>query len=175
MLVPVSVDSWQIECCLEPFSIGELVTWGLLFDEAPSATSSSPSNDVSDIEAAASATSLDAVEGYPYPVSLTRGGLRLFWAAPRPVHGQVHLTGTIREDHHVDLPTGHPRTAGTVRRIRVVTRDHRQADSGTWVPTSDPPRYRDVSTCPRRFSWPDHDTPVLALQTGVLVDLDVED
>ncbi len=33
MLLPVSVESWQIECCWEPFKIGEHVHWRLMFVE----------------------------------------------------------------------------------------------------------------------------------------------
>jgi hypothetical protein len=33
MPLPVSVESWQIECCWEPFRIGEHVRWRLMFVE----------------------------------------------------------------------------------------------------------------------------------------------
>lgn len=46
VLLPVFVASWQIECCGEPFAVGQMVRWQLLFTEAGRWHSEPPEHEV---------------------------------------------------------------------------------------------------------------------------------
>jgi hypothetical protein len=164
-----------MECCGDPFEIDEHVRWRLLFVET----------DRSDLEPVERRVQLTA-DAAPFPwysgeqgrigVRLTRGTAFLYWSATRAVVGTVTLTGEVHEDHHADVPEDFPSTAGIVRRIRVETRGLRE----------DPPRsgrsesahpgvsYRDASASPKWFVSLPSTVGRARVETGVLVDLEVD-
>jgi hypothetical protein len=75
------------------------------------------------------------------------------------------------------VPEDFPATAGTVRRIRVETRDFKEdpPGSGGWVPADAGARYRDVSVSPQWFVGMPSTAGRARVETGVLVDLEVDD
>jgi hypothetical protein len=177
--VPVFVEDWQIECCGEPPAVGDRVEWSLLF--LPDGPERPPSGEES--------VTLDAT-AWPYPVERERGGSRrqragagpvlldagavqAFWPEPQRQTGQVRVTGQLLEDHHGSVPEKFPRVAGTVARVRVVTREYvpSPTEARRYLFGDSPPRYREVERSPKHFTMPQlGDGPYWA-DCGVLVDL----
>lgn len=115
-------------------------------------------------------------------------GWTALWRAPRPVLGQIELTGCLVGDIS-DGPLG--RARGRVTRARVVTETAERAgpDPAVWRRIPSEQRLRDVAVAPRWFAdgmvKPD-DAPATGVfapvpdsprvyESGVLVDLDLDD
>lgn len=101
----------------------------------------------------------------------------LYWSAPKIVAGTVTVTGSVHEDHHGGVPDDLPATTGRVRRIRVESRELTEVSpgSGGWVPAGRSASYRDAGTSPTWFDDAAGDTARRRAETGVLVDLEVDD
>jgi hypothetical protein len=180
MRLPVHVQSWQIECCMDPPSVGDEVTWQLLFTEQGDRDDPvGPGLVELDLVAACLDDgtprfgSADPRYGTWLGAPGVADGLSLYWVARRPTAGPVRVTGYIGEDHHAGAPESFPETQGTIRRIRVVTRHMVEAAPKNWQPTAEPVGYEDVTTSPDRFSSTLCAGEVGTVQTGILVDLDV--
>lgn len=121
-----------------------------------------------------------------WPTVLHGDGWSASWSAPRPVIGQVRLSGVLLNDLAVGVHAG---VRGRVTRVQVVT-ETIDPDQRTWRPIPGGQRLRDVELAPR---WFDHgpyaplDVPTAgphpaarvpgvpyATETGVLVDLDLD-
>ena len=141
-------------CGGEPFAVGNTVSWTLRF--LPGARAG---DEAVDLLVAPGAT------------VVRLGGAYL---AVRAHGASGVLRGAVLEDHHGDVPEGHPATDGIVRRIRVVTRQFvpHPSEPRSWVPAEAPPRYRDVRTTPERYAF-SQDGAVMTQDTDLLVDLEV--
>jgi hypothetical protein len=178
MRLPVFVQDWQIECCLDPVSVGEQVRWRLDFVET------APARDRRTVELdvvahpygdpSATITDFDGSARFDIRLALTGTAGWLYWAAPRPVSGRIRLIGRITEDHHVRIPDTLPPTSGTVLGIEVEARRFQRDPPGSrmWIPSPDPPSYRQVTTSPRTFGRSDG---FETAETGILVDLQLAD
>jgi len=176
VLLPVFVSSWQMECCGTPFKLGEHLQWRLRFVEAGRSDSGPVEHHV-ELTAHAEPFSRDLGEVGRTDTRLTAGAAVLYWSAAGAVAGAVILTGGVHEDHHAGVPEDFPVTTGMVRRIRVETRDYREdpAQSRTWVKAHSRATYRDVSMSPTWFADVPGDAGQTRAETGVLVDLEVND
>ena len=176
MPLPVVVPGWEIECCLEPPSVGDLVEWPLQFVERENPEGAP---DPTLVALQAVATPLPDWEGATeerWPVRLDLPGGSFYWDAPKEVEaGPVELRGYLLLVRHGDAPDDFPETTGIVRRVQVSATRYAQSEPGvSFWPSIDPPdvHYRDVPTAP---SWFDHDLSETRdrLDDGVLVDLEL--
>ena len=176
VFLPVFVTSWQLECCGEPFERDQHVRWRLLFVES-GRSAAEPVEHLVELTADAEPFPWDSGEQGRTGVRLTRGAAVLFCSAAEAMVGAVTLTGGVHEDHHADVPEDFPATPGTVRRIRVETRDFTEDPprSGAWIPADAGARYRDVSVSPKWFVDMSNTAEPAGVETGVLVDLEVDD
>ena len=112
-----------------------------------------------------------------FDTQLTFGAASLYWAAPLPTRGRLRVTGGVREGSTETVPADFPRTPGTVRRIRVESRRFREVRPGSrcWVYADSTASYRDVDTTPAAFAPPAFHGHHRVGETGVLVDVDVDD
>ena len=179
--VPVFVEDWQLECCGTPPGVGDRVEWVLVFHaDPPGGVPAGVDGVTLDAVASPYAVSGDGVfriEPADFPTRLDAGGLRALWPAPRAADGPVRVSGRLTEEHHGGVPEGFPPTVGTVRRVRVVTREYvpSPTEERTWLVGEAPPRYRDVPRSPTWFSRDlAADGPYWA-DSGVLVDLVVSE
>jgi hypothetical protein len=178
VLLPVFVVSWQIECCGQPLAVDQGVRWQLLFSEA-GRWHGEPEPYEHEVTLTGQAEPFVWELGEPdrANVRLRVGSAVLYWSAPEVVAGAVTVTGAVQEDHHAGVPEDFPVTSGTVRRIRVESRYFREDPprSRTWVYAGPSASYRDVSTSPTWFDDLIGDAVRRRSETGVLVDLEVDD
>jgi hypothetical protein len=174
VLLPVSVSSWQIECCGEPSAVDQMVRWQLLFTEAGRWPGVPPEHEVT-LTGRAEPFGWEFGEQDRTDVRLRVGAAVLYWSAPEELAGAVTATGTVHEDHHAGVPEDFPATTGRVRRIRVESRDFTEERWREWVYAGPSASYRDVSTSPTRFDDLTGDAVRRRSETGVLVDLEVGD
>lgn len=169
-MVPVLVDSWQVECCLPPPSVGDDVAWRLRLEGA----AGDPVCDVG-LDVQAEPRAWDGATLGRYGTVLTWGAVTAWWEPREPVAGRREVRGVLLAEHHDRVPTDLPATAGRVRRVRVQERSYARVDGGTsWVWADARPRYRDVGSSPRWFRGVDHRSPgPLWVESGALVDLEV--
>ncbi len=146
MLLPVLVESWQLGCCGETFTVGDQVSWGLAF-RPDDPTWPAPVELI---------TELDAEANRPEhsPIVLTSGPLTLYWSAPDDHAGPLRIRGIVVEDHHAGVPEDGVRVEGTVRRIRSLSAD-----------SSGNRRLTDVQASTRAFR---------RHEQGFLVDLEID-
>lgn len=156
-------------------AVGRIVSWGLLLLEVRSGVDD------------AGVTVLRA-HAQPVPTGvLTRGtlwhgpsqeqpwwltvlhgdGWEAMWRSPGPVVGEVEVRGTLTVGMHGFLPTS---TRGRVTRAAVITKQRdRAADDSPYA-------LRDVEVAPRWLDdLPSRGTAGGSLETGLLVDLDLDD
>ncbi len=171
---PVMVESWQLECCGHPPTVGDDIAWTLNLINP---------GDVAEPEDFLSTLAVEAEpHGQPehdaYPTLIRHRGLTAYWRAPRSTRGRTRVRGLLLEDHHIDVPDDMPATYGTVRQVRVVTQTHelRQGGDQGWFPVPGTVRTREVTTSPASFFDGDLDgNEPLPIETGILVDLAVHD
>jgi len=173
MLLPVSVESWQIECCWEPFRIGEHVHWRLMFVEQ-GRFEPEPEQQV-ELTAHAEPFSWEDGEQDRAGIRLCTAAAVLYWSPPEPITGAVTVVGSVWEDHHAGVPEDFPVTAAVIRRLRVETREYTEdpPHSGGWVRVGSTASYRDVSMSPKRFAGRAADIGPACAETGVLADLEI--
>jgi hypothetical protein len=173
MLVEVFLESWQLECCGQPISAGDEVSWQLLAMPAdpadPHPGDGLLTGQVQRLEPA-------LVPDGSAAAILVRGGLRAQWYGPAGVLGVISAPGHLLEDHHAHALPGGPRTEGVVRRVQLATRRYRRSPKTGGDPLRiGPDRLQDVVRSPRWFEHPastqgEYDWPL-----GILVELDVAD
>lgn len=139
-LVPVWMDSWQYECCGDPFAVGDRVRWSLrpadLGFLAPVLGALLPGWHADDLP-------LIRVDD---PTVVGRGDLAVVLAP-----GQPHRVGLLAEEHHGEIPEGAPATTGTVASIRVVRwrSEERPPGGRTWHPVPGSAELEDVTEAER--------------------------
>ncbi|MEU5577684.1 DUF6578 domain-containing protein [Streptomyces huasconensis] len=200
----VMYADWQMECCGEPFAVGDEVAWPLLVD-GDRLDDAGWASDLSEIEGPVVA--LDTLEGdwsgggadygdygdgadyggggdgefqEPWEPSVVRArGVTVPWARPRPWPERARLAGLLTVERH----SGRwPDTVGRVRAIHVVTQGFAQTVEGseTYAPVPGERWLRPVEACPKWFRDEDltraRPEPGNPRQeTGVLVELDVRE
>lgn len=147
--------SWQIECCGEPFAVDQVVRWQLLFTEVGRWRGEPPEHEVTLAGQAEPFVWEEGERDRTY-VQLRVGSAVLYWSASEIVAGAVTVTGSVHEDHHGGAHRG------LARFWRV----------GACRPSAS---YRDVGTSPTWFDDAAGDTARRRAETGVLVDLEVDD
>lgn len=109
---PVLVEDWQLDCCGEPFAVGERVRWTLALVPAPRGLERFA------VElAGADVSRVERSDGGRERVDLQLGALRVGWDGPRPEPGRARR-GLLTEDHHGEVKTAATPTEGVVRCIR---------------------------------------------------------
>lgn len=149
--VPVWMDSWQYECCGDPFAVGDRVHWTVhpadLEFLAPPLGALLPDWRADDLP-------LIRVDD---PTVVGRGDLAVVLAP-----GQPHRVGLLAEEHHGGVPEGAPATTGTVAGIRVVRWQTEERPPGGWYPVPGSAELEDVAEADRSDSG-----------VGILVELAV--
>lgn len=147
--VPVLFERWQIECCGTPPAIGDRVDWGLVFDRLDPGAVRDPVGDV-ELDAVAMPVRWDGPEQF-LTTRLDAGGLHAHWRNSDGRTGSLRLSGQLINERHGGGPDGSPRTAGTVARVRIVTRHWVEVAPRSYEPGPERPRYRDVGRSPKFF------------------------
>jgi Family of unknown function (DUF6578) len=164
----VYVDDWQLECCGDPFAVGDQVAWTLMV----SVDHSLPPEFLIEFDGEVEGTVSDGVISGCVARS---GGVHAFVEDAQDAVGRIRVRGLLYEDHHVGIPDQIPRTRGTVRRIQVVTRPYVRIDGRSWFPRGDEVELRDVARSPDRFEGEAVRADLRMDETGLLVTLEVED
>ncbi|WP_274557769.1 DUF6578 domain-containing protein [Streptomyces spiramyceticus] len=136
----IKYDDWQMECCGEPFSVGDEVRWQLaLRTPEEGADAATWGDSFSELEPAGSGL----VRG-PGATALWTSGERI---PARPV-------GLLTVEAHGPGPHDVPETVGTVRSIQVVTEGYAETHAGsrTYAPVAGERWLREVDTCPKWFA-----------------------
>jgi hypothetical protein len=169
---PVFVQDWQLECCGEPFEIGDEVTWTLVFLTDPAFPAPEEMLIETDLETERVGTTEDGANGATVRVG---DEFHAWLAGEAPGARRFAARGMLIEEHHGGVPRRLPPTRGVVRRIRLVTEDYRNASGVAWEPVRGSARYEDVARTPDSFVRSDLDVggAVHAMQTGLLVDLEL--
>jgi hypothetical protein len=101
----VLLDDWQLQCCGEPFAVGDEVAWRLMLVTHTS--------DPDKFRVTLTGSAAD-VHGEAARVRAVRaGGL----TAMIPSDSHPPFSGVLFEDHHADVPSWLPATHGTVVRM----------------------------------------------------------
>ncbi|MEU7579136.1 DUF6578 domain-containing protein [Streptomyces sp. NPDC041068] len=155
----VMYQDWQMECCGEPFGVGDEVAWQLLVDEAVCGDAAW-TGELAEISGA-----VESAGGGPV---VRTGGVTVPWTGggrswpPRAV-----LTGLLSVERHGGK---WPRTVGRVRTVHVVSQGF--ADG---LPVAGERWLRGVPACPKWFEWGEPDGRGYRRdETGVLVSLEVD-
>ena len=163
---PVFLDSWQIECCGRPVSIGDSVEWRLEFSEATGSTTSE----------AWYATVEAAVEPDDYGAVVRSGALVAWWSGKGRRAGSAVLGGVFHQEHHHGLPDRFPCTHGLVRRVQVLTRAYLLSPlRNEWLTIPGATCLRDVERSPKYFGGKRREPGAgfMTMDTGLLVRLEV--
>ncbi|OEJ58708.1 hypothetical protein BGM19_12590 [Streptomyces agglomeratus] len=164
-------DDWQMECCGEPFSVGDEVRWRLSLRTPEDPTFPDGwEESYSELEPVAGNARL---VGGPGVIALRAGPDQGKWPArPGPV------VGLLAVETHGPGPRDVPETTGTVRSIRIVTEGYTETHAGSrsYEPVAGERWLRPVGTCPDWFgneTRPDRDGRGYRHdETGVLVELE---
>ncbi|QES41286.1 hypothetical protein DEJ49_09930 [Streptomyces venezuelae] len=152
-------QDWQLECCGDPFAVGDEVTWQLLVD------TTAPER-----EWAAELTEIEGpVESAGGGPVVCAGGVTVPWTGSGDWPPRLHLRGLLTVEQHGGK---WPRTRGVVRGIQVVGQAYREEHL---VPGKR--SLRPVDSCPKRFEHVGRAAAGERLrreETGVLVELEVE-
>lgn len=165
----IYVEGWQLECCGDPFAVGERVAWCLTLE---------PDDD--DLGLRSAQVTLAGGEvvhvtssgrGHE-EVEVRVGDLTAAWAGPRPEPGQPRR-GVLVENHHGGRPIARTATEGFVQRIRLVRRRYERCGERSYRPAQTPVELRDLDRSPSGFDshlegasgWAD-DGLLVELQVG---------
>ncbi|MGW2520953.1 DUF6578 domain-containing protein [Streptomyces sp. NPDC001617] len=174
----VYYEGWQMECCGEPFAVGEEVRWPLQFHDADDVLSGGWSEELSRL--AGPVEEVPDGEGGP-PVRVLRDETGLTAAlfgeqgADAGPGDRIRRVGMLTVERH----SGEwPEARGRVRAIRLVTQVYEETEPGStsWRPASGPGtrRLRSIGTCPKRFRDSTHEAEGReGMEAGVLVTLEV--
>lgn len=152
---PVVVDSWEIECCRGPFSVGDEIRWRLAF--VPAAMATVPVDLLVTLDAAIKTVTLlpppefSAESGGLDIQLLTAGPVVAAWAGSTPLAGAMPVRGALVGGWHMGgVEASAPPVTGVIRRIRVL-RQSLRLDGHTLLPVPEGTQLRDVATSPKWF------------------------
>ncbi|MFE2034052.1 DUF6578 domain-containing protein [Streptomyces scopuliridis] len=143
----IMYDSWQMECCGEPFSVGDEVSWPLLMLPSTARDAWTWQDCLTTLEAP------DGTAGDG--TTLVRGpGLVAIRTADDPVGKGAELSGYLSVERHGGTIPGVSPSAGTVRSLHVVTQGYAvdPAGSGAYEAVPDERWLSPVDTCPKWFT-----------------------
>ncbi|MEU1518204.1 DUF6578 domain-containing protein [Streptomyces sp. NPDC005811] len=171
----VFYEDWQMECCGEPFAVGDEVSWPLLLRSSGEVLGggwdehltkvSGPVEDVRDDEGGGA---VRVVREGPAAVPVGDACDELFPG------DRGRMVGLLVVNGH----GGGPRVTGRVRAVRVVTQVYEENPPGsrTWEPVPGERGLRPVDRCPK---WFDDGTPDergrRPAESGVLATLEIPD
>jgi len=164
---PVYVDGWQLECCGDPFAVGDEVEWTLTLVPGHPMRQELLVDFSGEVEAPAS-----DYERSGYVVR--SGGVRVFVEDATAVDRRFETRGLISEEHHGGIPDAVPPTRGRVRRIQLVTTLYVRAADRTWTPKPGEDELHDLTHSPAQFTELDTTPELRTSQTGLLVLLEVD-
>jgi hypothetical protein len=125
VLIPVFIEGWQIQCCVRPPDVGELVDLRLYFEEVATGKLN---------DRACSTELTVTAQHYPgdgwfgqFPTRLDAEGLAILWDADREVCGPVTVKGRVGADWHHIVPSEFPWTNAVVKDIAI---ERRHSPSG---------------------------------------------
>ena len=174
----VFYEGWQMECCGTPFTVGEEVSWQLLFTDADGVLGGGWYEELSKIvgpveedlpgDADGSVRVLRDESGLTVALSGESG-------ADVGAGDWIRLVGLLAVETHGGQ---WPETRGRVRAVRVVTQEYAETAPGSrsWEPVrgDGARRLRSVEECPKWFGGGTSDSRGRrAVEAGVLVTLDV--
>jgi hypothetical protein len=176
----VMYADWEMECCGDPFAVGDEVSWPLSLREPEPADT-----DLSTVEGPVERRDVE-MEGICWVIR--SGSLAALWPGEVPAGtavdtNPVRLTGLLEVDRHGPGPRELPPTTGTVRRIQMVTSGYRfDPAEAAYVRVPGERWLREVPACPK---WFDSRAPYgkrapaagdhYRSESGVLVDLEIAD
>lgn len=161
------VQDWQLECCGDPFAVGDRVEWTLQFLTQETNTTPAEFFITGRPECAAAAHAGDCTPGF---VATLDHALSVWMPVEEPP--DVALRGFLMEEHHGGVPNDLTPVLGVVRRIRLVTQRYKNLGGKTWAPASSIAEYRELTASPDSFhrGLERHPTQV---DIGLLIDLEV--
>lgn len=165
--VQVSIDSWEIECCLPPPGVGDVVAWRLRWVE--------PSTGPGQLTAPWRTTRLPpAPDGHDSGPLLEHGGVAAWWPT---ADAAVPPTGRLVAKTHAGVPDDVPPTEGMVLAVHVVQQRCTRTDAG-FDPVRGECTLRAVQRSPRWFDHGPsaaHERHSVDDETGVLIELRVRE
>ena len=173
---PVFVPGWILDDrSLAPPACGDVVDVNLTF--TPAATGPAPGRSAlrGTARPAYGRTPVERPDGLYWLGEVSGDGWAARWWSPRPVTGRVELDGSLVVDL-VDGVDDPPTVRGRVRRVQVVRQRLERISTGVRV-VAGTEHLTDVDATPRRFwsHWPTPSGDETWVETGVLVDLDLDD
>lgn len=148
----IMYESRQMECCGEPFSVGDEVSWPLLL--LPSAARDAWTwQDCLTTLVASDGTAGDGTTGDGRTV--VRGaGLVARWTGESRVGKGAEVSGYLSVERHGGVIAGVPLTVGTVRSLQVITQGYAENRTGSrmYEEVPDERWLRPVDTCPKWFT-----------------------
>lgn len=165
--------SWQMECCGEPFSLGDEVSWQLLLGDSGGDWDDHVSKVVGEVAHVDGVRVLHDENGltvalHEDPVD-TVASQDLGEERPGD---WIRLVGLLTVETH---GARWPEVTGRVRDIRIVTQEYaRSGGSPTWEPVPGQRSLRPVEVCPKWFREQDSPDGRRLSDRGVLVTLEVE-
>jgi hypothetical protein len=175
-VLPIWIESWEIECCAAPPVVGESTTWWLFlvpaggsslepeFEQTWSGTAR-PLFPTGSPESFGAVLAIDGAAVFCHPDQLAEGTL-----AEGPCELRGHLAGTW---HGGSVPEAVGRTTGLVRRVRVASQLFTRRGDGPRESMPGTPTLTDRHRSPRSFERAllrPGDGP-RRQETGVLLDL----
>jgi hypothetical protein len=142
VVLTVQVPGWQIEGDGRVFAVDHEISGWLTFDEDRSGRDAVEIQSMEGI--ARPLPDWPGRELGRHPVRIDVAGAALYWDAPSPAVGAVHVTGRISANN-VDAPDGLPETVGVVRRVRMLWHDYVAGADRPRLDGEDP-TYEDVDS-----------------------------
>ncbi|MCT9084064.1 DUF6578 domain-containing protein [Streptomyces fulvoviolaceus] len=136
---------WQMECCGTPFSVGDEVSWPLLFSDADDVLGGGWRDQLTKI-----AGPVDEVRGDEGSGRVLREESGLVVGLPEGVGpgDRIRRVGLLTVETHGGRL---PEVRGRVRCLQVVTQAYGENGPGTWEPVPGRRWLRSVDECPKWF------------------------
>jgi hypothetical protein len=170
-MVPVTIDCWEIECCGKPFSLGDQVTWRLVWTSAARL----PDELFVTLDATLETVSVtDPPHGDPSASQrcqrfVRAGPIRAEWSGTDPLFGRMTLRGALLVTWHGGgLEPTSPPVSGFVRRIRTLRQRMQISSDRRRLAVVRDSELIDVTECPHEF-----DDSGDRADRGVVVDLEI--
>ncbi|MDH6216565.1 DUF6578 domain-containing protein [Streptomyces pseudovenezuelae] len=167
--------SWQMECCGTPFSVGEEVSWPLMFSSSGELLDGGWHEELAKLVGP-----VERLPGRSLRFLREESGLTValggdLGAEAVSEDGSIRLVGMLLVERH---GSDWPQAGGKVGAVRVVTQEYEEKVPGSrsWTPVREPGarRLRSVDTCPKWFERGTVDERGRrAMEEGVLVTLEV--
>jgi hypothetical protein len=171
---PVHVESWQYECCGEPFGVGDRVRWTLVLAGQGEQSWGWPDETLVELRVVGRRSGESEAEGTRQVVS-TAEGLEVVLGASATDDDDA-VRGLLIEEHHGAVPEDMQPVAGVVRELKVVSQ--RFLLSGrSLTPIPGAVRFRAVERMPDAFAvpHPDDEAPEQWREVGALVELELDE